>query len=580
MSELNIFPGIKKLSAGHQFAVWAPHAKAVALTGSFNDWDDNGIPLNQQDNGMWWCDVADSAHGDEYKYIITTESGERLTKNDPSARLMTNSVGNSVIYDDEFSWHTPDFTPVPIHLRVIYELHIGTFHRKNGERGTFDSAIEKLGALKSLGINIIELMPVNEFAGDISWGYNPACPFAVEEAYGGPDGLKRFIDAAHGMNMGVIMDVVYNHFGPSDLDIWQFDGWHENNKGGIYFYNDDRSTTPWGDTRPDYGREEVRSYIIDNALMWLGEFKADGLRMDMVPYMRSVSGADNGSDDIPEAYSLIKSINQHINERFPNKMTIAEDLHHHNFITDTLGNDGCGYTSQWDAAFVHPVRHVLTQASDDHVNLDEIQSALLKQYSQRPFARVIYTESHDEVANGKARLVEEIAPGNVDDDFFARQKGMLAATMVFTTAGVPMLFQGQEFKETGWFNDSDDLDWSRRDTFSEYVKAFTSLIALRNGTDSRTAGLTGGGTEIIHRDDAHNVIGFIRSNGHQHESVYVYLHFGRDEIGQYTLNGLPEHAKCVFAWSNGLYAESVSVSENALTLTPYGIWIFTAGQQH
>ena len=126
---------------------------------------------------------------------------------------------------------------------------------------------------------MIELMPVNEFAGDISWGYNPAYPYAVEEAYGGPDGLKEFIDASHGLGMGVVLDVVYNHLGPSDLDIWQFDGWQENDKGGIYFYNDYRSATPWGDTRPDYGRQEVRDYLTDNALMWVNEFHADGLQL-------------------------------------------------------------------------------------------------------------------------------------------------------------------------------------------------------------------------------------------------------------------------------------------------------------
>ena len=118
--------------------------------------------------------------------------------------------------------------------------------------------LQRLDHLVKLGINAIQIMPIVEFVGDYSWGYNPAHIFAVESAYGGPDGFKQLVWEAHKRGIAVILDVVYNHFGPSDLDLWQFDGWQENNKGGIYFYNDHRSKTPWGDTRPDYGRGEVR----------------------------------------------------------------------------------------------------------------------------------------------------------------------------------------------------------------------------------------------------------------------------------------------------------------------------------
>src|SRR5690606_30049095 len=126
---------------------------------------------------------------------------------------------------------------------VIYEMHVGTFNRaKEGEIGTFDQVVKKLDYLRRLGVNAIQLMPTAEFAGDQSWGYNPAHIFAVESAYGGPFGLKELVKEAHRHGIGVILDVVYNHFGPSDLDLWQFDGWTpEAEKGGIYFYNDWRS---------------------------------------------------------------------------------------------------------------------------------------------------------------------------------------------------------------------------------------------------------------------------------------------------------------------------------------------------
>ncbi len=138
--------------------------------------------------------------------------------------------------------------------------------------------IAKLPYLCDLGVNAVEIMPPMEFAGGYSWGYNPANLFAIEREYGGPSGFKAFVAAAHAQGIAVIFDVVYNHFGPSDLDLWQFDGWSENGKGGVYFYNDGRSWTPWGDTRPDYGRSEVRQFIRDNALLWLERYRVDGLR--------------------------------------------------------------------------------------------------------------------------------------------------------------------------------------------------------------------------------------------------------------------------------------------------------------
>ena len=173
----------------------------------------------------------------------------------------------------------------------------------------------------SLGVNAVELMPIGEFAGAISWGYNPSAPYAVESDYGGVEGFKHFVKTCHEKGIAVILDVVYNHFGPSDLDLWQFDGWRENDKGGIYFYNDWRSSTPWGDSRPDYGRAEVREYIRNNALMWLDDYHVDGLRIDMSFYIRAV---DEGAD-IPEGWSLIQWINDDIQKKHPGAIVIAED---------------------------------------------------------------------------------------------------------------------------------------------------------------------------------------------------------------------------------------------------------------
>ena len=160
----------------------------------------------------------------------------------------------------------------------------------------------------------------------------------------------------------MILDVVYNHFGPGDLDLWQFDGWSENDRGGIYFYNDDRAHTPWGDTRPDYGRDEVRQYILDNVFMWLEEYHVDGLRFDGTAYIHSFPGP--GDQDLPEGWSLLQWINSQVAEQFPGRITIAEDLQNNKWLTKDVGAGGAGFGSQWDAKFVHPIRQAVITPED------------------------------------------------------------------------------------------------------------------------------------------------------------------------------------------------------------------------
>ena len=207
--------------------------------------------------------------------------------------------------DTSFDWQGDDFHLAPWHELVIYELHIGTFNddEDDNSTGQFASVSARLCHLKKLGVNAIQIMPVGEFAGDRSWGYNPAHIFSVELAYGGPLAFKQFVKSAHQEGIAVILDVVYNHLGPSDLDLWQFDGWSENNRGGIYFYNDDRAKTPWGETRPDYGRGEVRQYILDNVFMWLGEYHVDGIRFDCTQFIRTVNGSSD--QDLPEGWGIV-----------------------------------------------------------------------------------------------------------------------------------------------------------------------------------------------------------------------------------------------------------------------------------
>ncbi len=518
---------------GVAFRVWAPHADSVAVTGDFNGWRVDANPLENEGNGYWYGFVEGATPGQEYKFHLTNGELE-LDRIDPYAMQVTNSVGNGVIYDHSaYDWEGESAHCPPHHEMVIYEMHVGSFAPSDDGVGGFHDVIEQLDYLQALGVNTLQIMPVAEFAGDQSWGYNPAHIFAVESAYGGPDAFKNLIKTAHQRGFAVILDVVYNHFGPSDLDLWQFDGWGED-KGGIYFYNDDRSSTPWGDTRPDYGREEVRRFIHDNAMMWLREYHVDGLRLDMTPYMRSVSG---GGFELEEGFGLMRWITQSMRDEYPGRISIAEDLHGHDRIVGLEG-DGAGFHAQWDAEFVHPVRHAITAMTDEERSLASIADAIAHNYDGDPFRRVVYTESHDEVANGSARVPHEIDPGNADG-WFAQKRSTVGGALVMTSPGIPMIFQGQEALEGGWFSDDDPLDWERIERFEGITKLYKTLIDLRLNRGGVTRGLTGRGLNVYHVNEADNVIAFQRWLDHgAGDDVVVVVNLSTETYTDYRI-GMP-----------------------------------------
>ncbi len=245
---------------GVAFRVWAPNANKIFVAGTFNDWKEDEFELASEENGFWYGDIENAKIGDEYKYVIWNGK-MKLLKNDPYSKELTNSAGNTIVSDPSFKWDDNDYKMPPWNELVIYEIHVGTFNSpQQNMPGNLKSVTKKIQYLKDLGINAIELMPIMEFPGDYSWGYNTSYPFSVESSYGKPADLKKLVNEAHKAGIAVILDVVYNHFGPDDMDIWRFDGWYENEKGGIYFYNDWRAETPWGDTRPDYSKDEVKQH--------------------------------------------------------------------------------------------------------------------------------------------------------------------------------------------------------------------------------------------------------------------------------------------------------------------------------
>jgi 1,4-alpha-glucan branching enzyme len=525
--------GATLTKSGVDFRVWAPFAKFVSVF--INDaFQQHETVLTNEGDGYWSGTAVGAVAGQSYKYHIQSPYDQWLERNDPRSRQVTVSDnGDSVIVDPAFDWGDTAAPVIPKEKQIIYEMHIGTFHRPDASTpGTFATAIEKLDYLLSLGINMIELMPVTSMTTGQGWGYAPNYIFAVENTYGGRHGFLEFVKACHQRGIGVILDVVYNHFSPK-ADLWQFDGWNEAYKGGIYFYNDSRADTPWGG-RPDYGRPEVREFILDNVTMWLTEFHLDGLRIDSTIYMRNTEGHDNDPEhDLPEAWSLFQEITTLAHKINPNATIIAEDTSSNEYITKSVGEGGAGFDAQWGNRFPHAVRARF--GMDNQESGGDLDQELQHYYNRQAFQKVIFSDSHDTAANGSARLNEATTPGN-PGSVFARQRTLVAHALSLTAPGVPMLLQGEEFLQQGAFNDWQMLDWNKTTKFAGIVLAFQHLINLRKDIYGNTTGLTGQSINVFHQDIPNNIIAYHRwSKGGARDDVLIIVNFSDMRFKDYKL---------------------------------------------
>lgn len=531
---------------GITFRVWAPNALAMAVAGDFSAWSsatnqmvkEAGTPWN----GVWTATVAAARPGQAYKFHITPSSGSPVWKKDPRARqVRTQSDGKqaSVIYDkDAFDWAGDSFEPPWPNDIVMYEMHIGTFYDPkpgDGEPATFDDAIRRLDYLQSLGVNMIALMPVNEFGGRHSWGYNPTDLFAVEESYGGPDGLKRFVKAAHQRGMAVQVDVVHNHYdGTSDLV--NFDG-----PSNPYFYTapSGLAMTQWG-PRPRYSEPAVRQFVADQIRMLLDEYKIWALRWDSP---RNITAYDSNGDlepdtTIPEGVSMMEQINAFITARSLRYYSIAEDA-------SVPGN----YHGHWEAAFHNYLLPQLLPRQTNGTFFSPFATSLadrtLTQFGYRmenkdpPGFRVVFSDNHDKSgdlnqATDGMRLAHDFDTTN-PASWFARKKSLLAAAITLTSSGTPMLFMGQEQLADGVFGAYEILDWQRAGRFAEVVRFHRDLINLRRNTSGQTKALTfvglptvnelTGNTRVIHLDDTNKVLAYERKTDVAAESIVVAVNF-------------------------------------------------------
>lgn len=579
------FIGSHVSNDGADFRVWAPFADAVSVLVN-TDFTQSDTPLTSEENGYWAGSVPDAKAGKSYKYRIHNRDGYSLERNDPRARQLTVSDnGIGVIVDPDYDWGDVEAPIIPKEKQIMYELHIGTFNRPDAATpGTFYTAIEKLDYLQTLGINVVELMPVTSMATSNGWGYAPNHIFSVENSYGGRRGLLDFVKACHSRGIAVVLDVVYNHFS-SQTELWQYDGWSENNRGGIYFYNDERGDTPWGG-RPDYGRPEVRQFILDNVTMWLTEYHINGLRIDSTIFMRNTKGSSGGQDtEIADAWWLLQDIANLAHKIDPHAIMIAEDTSGNEYITKPSSEGGAGYDAQWGLTFPSAIRSMLSiGGSQPDGNLT---NELQHNYNGQGFQKVVFSDSHDTAANGSVRINEAATPGNAGS-VFARQFGLLANALILTAPGIPMLLQGEEFMQEGNFNDWQMLDWDKTTQFAGIVLAHQHLIGLRLDTYGNTTGLTGESINVFHQDNDNRIIAYHRwKNGGAHDDVIVIANFNDKRFKSYEI-GLPLkgtwHVRFNSSWKgyspdfNETKVTSITTDENnrtSIELADYNIVVLS-----
>ncbi|MEX2120712.1 MAG: malto-oligosyltrehalose trehalohydrolase [Pirellulales bacterium] len=433
------------------FSIWAPKASRVEL-----DLDGRRVPMEKQEHN-WWLTDEQRPGGTDYAFRL--DGGEPL----PDPRSPWQPAGvlapSRTVDHSTFEWTDQRWQAPPLPSAVVYELHVGTFT----PQGTFEAAIEKLDHLADLGVTHVELMPVNEFGGNHGWGYDGVDLFAPHHAYGGPEGLKRLVDACHARGLAVILDVVYNHLGPVGNFLHQY---------GPYF--SERHHTPWGwaVNFDGPGSYEVRRFVSDNALMWLRDYHFDGLRLDAIHAIVDTSAVHILEQIATEVAELSAHLGRHL-------ALIAESDLNDPRVVRNWEIGGYGFDAQWSDDFHHALHAALTgeregyyadfgQLADLALALEQhfVYAGRYSEYRQRQHGRPTidlsghrflgYLQNHDQLGN-RAR-------GDRSGHLMSTGRLKIAAALVLCSPFVPMLFEGEEWGATTpfqYFTSFDDLELAR-----------------------------------------------------------------------------------------------------------------------
>ncbi len=512
---------------GVTFRVWAPAATAARVTGDFGE-----RTMARAGGGVFEARVDGAASGQRYRFVLTS-NGATLTRTDPRAWALRD--GEAIVPPRApYAWRTATFTPPRLREAVLYELHVGSFSVPAGAAaGSYDAVTARLDGLADLGVNAIELMPVNEFGRATSWGYNPKLWSAANAAYGPPEALQRLVDEAHARGIAVLLDLVYNHYdGGASAPLRCYDGDCPSGWAGLYFFRDAMyRSTPWG-PRPDFARREVADCIVDSVAHWLTAYRVDGFRWDSVSNVRAI----DGQGTVPGGRELLVRANALTRSLRPGAIVVAEDLKGEAAITRPATAGGFGFDSQWDG-FVYQAAEQVAPASDDGRNMDVVRAMVTGGYNNDPFQRIVGTENHDTVGNGGARFPQRV-DGTDPGSFAARKRSMLAAALALTVPGVPMLFMGQEHLEVGTFAPTPTaLDWSREEAHARVRAFYRALIRMRRNLDGASPGLLGARVEVVHFHAANKVIAYRRWD-RGGDDVVVIANLRNRAYTQYSV-GLP-----------------------------------------
>ena len=482
--EGNHYEIYKKLGAhlaeinGHQgttFAVWAPNAQRVSVVGDFNGWDGRVHPMRRRaESGIWEIFIPGVGEGAHYKYEVRNCFGQIVLKSDPFAFFGQHGIQTaSMVFDlDRFKWSDGDWVEgrktkqwqkEPI---SIYEVHLGSWARVPQENDRYLSYLELADRLipyvKDMGFTHVELMPVAEHPFDGSWGYQVTGYFAPTSRFGNPDEFRHFVDQCHTNGIGVILDWVPGHFPKDQHGLATFDGTH------LYEHADPRQGEhmDWGTLIFNYGRNEVRNFLVANGLFWLHEFHIDGLRVDAVASMlyldysrkpgQWVPNVHGGRENL-EAIQFMKRFNEVCYERFPGIMTIAEESTAWPGVSRPTYLGGLGFGFKWNMGWMHDfLKYMGLDPVHRRFHQGDVTFSLLYAFHEH----FILVLSHDEVVHGKGSLINKMP----SDPWQKFANLRLFYGWMFAHPGKKLLFMGGEFGQWAEWNHNRSLDWHLLDS--------------------------------------------------------------------------------------------------------------------